>query len=194
MNDIHISEGGSHKQFEKDVESHMSKQIEHFTKEISKLRTGRANPSMVEELRINAYGSLMSLKEIAAISAPEAQLLVIQPWDKSLIVEVEKAIMNSDLNLNPRNDGNVIRIQIPPMSKERRQDLIKVLHQKLEGCKVAIRNTRKDILNFIRDKEKSKDISEDTSKRIQDVLQKITNNSITQAEQISQKKEQEVQG
>lgn len=194
MNDIHISEGGSHKQFEKDVESHMSKQIEHFTKEISKLRTGRANPSMVEELRINAYGSLMSLKEIAAISAPEAQLLVIQPWDKSLIVEVEKAIMNSDLNLNPRNDGNVIRIQIPPMSKERRQDLIKVLHQKLEGCKVAIRNTRKDILNFIRDKEKSKDISEDTSKRIQDVLQKITNNSITQAEQISQKKELEVQG
>jgi ribosome recycling factor len=191
---FNFEEGAPLKHFEQHVQEQMDKHIDHFQKENSKLRTGRANPAMVEDLKVNAYGSIMSLKEIAAISAPEPQLLSIQPWDKSLIPDVEKALTSSSIGITPRNDGNVIRLQMPSMTQERRKDLIKVLGQKLEACKVAIRNARKDILNSVRSAEKSKDISEDYSKRLQDALQKVTDNFITQADHVSQAKEQEIKG
>lgn len=189
---IVLVEGASTKPFETATETVMLEHIKHFEKEVTKLRTGRAHPSMVEDLKIAAYGSTMALKELGAISAPETQLLVIQPWDKSTIVDIEKGISQSDLGVTPLNDGNVIRIILPRITASRREELVKVLNKRLEEAKIAIRTVRKDSNTIIRDAEKGKKISEDYSKRLQDLLQKITDKSIEAVEKISQKKEAEI--
>jgi ribosome recycling factor len=119
---VGIIESGNLKQFEKEIESQMDKHIKHFEKELQKLRTGRAHPSMVEDIRISAYGTTMALKEVGSISVPDAALIVIQPWDKSIINEIEKAVGTSDLGITPQNDGDVIRIKLPPMSSSRREE------------------------------------------------------------------------
>lgn len=189
---MNIVEGSSIKQLEKEIENQMDKHIKHFEKEVSKLRTGRAHPSMVEDIRVSCYGTNMPIKEIASISAQDASLLVIQPWDKSLLDDIIKALSISDLNINPQSDGEIIRLKIPPMSSSRRDELVKSLHQKLEFSKIAIRNTRKDIQNKIREAEKSKDISEDYSKRLQDILQKTTDKFIKLSDDLATQKEGEI--
>lgn len=189
---VGIIESGNLKQFEKEIESQMDKHIKYFEKEIQKLRTGRAHPSMVEDIKVSAYGTTVALKEVGSISVPEAALIVIQPWDKSIINEIEKAIGTSDLGVTPQNDGDVIRIKLPPMSSSRRDELVKFLNQKLETCKIAIRNVRKEIQNKIREIEKSKNISEDLAKKLQEILQKITDKFIKLSDTISATKEGEI--
>ncbi|MGC2310462.1 MAG: ribosome recycling factor [Candidatus Babeliaceae bacterium] len=180
------------KPFEKAVEAEMDNHIKHFDKELIKIRTGRAHPSMVEDLKIAHFGEIMPLKHIGAISAPDPQLLIIQPWDISLIPDIEKAIAQSDLGVTPANDGNVIRIQLPRMSGARRDELAKVLAKKVEECRISLRNVRKDFHNDIREAEKTKKISEDTSRRLQDVLQKITDRFVELADKMGHKKEEEI--
>lgn len=189
---IVLTEGAPTKQFEKDVETEMDGHIKHMEKELLKIRTGRAVPSMIEDVRVASYGSYMTLKELAAISAPDAALLVVQPWDKANIPEIEKALSTSDLGLNPANDGNIIRIQMPKMSSSRREELTKVLAQKVEQGKIAIRNVRKDVHNVVRETEKAKKISEDYSRRLQEALQKVTDKFIQLSDTIAEKKEKEI--
>lgn len=189
---LQLTEGGNTKPFEKELETEMDKEVKHFERELSKLRTGRAHTSMVEDIKIMAYGTFMSLRELASITVPDPSLIIVQPWDKSLLADIEKALATSELGVSPVNDGNVIRVPIPRMSKERRDELIKLLHKKLEECKVAIRNTRKEFQNFIRDIEKEKKISEDYARRLSDILQKTTDRFIEMAEKIGRKKEEEI--
>lgn len=193
MTTITVTEGAPTKQFEKDIETEMDVNLKHFEKELLKIRTGRAHPTMIEDVKVMAYGSLMPLKEVAAVSAPDAALLVVQPWDKANIAEIEKSLSTSDLGLTPMNDGNVIRIQLPKMSSTRRDELAKALSQKHEQCKVGIRNTRKEVHNLLRETEKSKKISEDYSRRLQESLQKITDKMIAASDAIAEKKEKEIQ-
>jgi len=185
-------EGANTKTFEAFVELEMSDALKHLEKELVKIRTGRAHTSMAEDIKVFSYGTFMPLKELAAISAPEAQLLVIQPWDKTLIPEIEKAIGLSDLGITPINDGTLIRLPMPRMSASRREELVKTVSKRLEECKVSIRNVRKDVHNLIRDTEKGKKVSEDYSKRLQDFLQKITDKCIASSDQLASKKEVEI--
>lgn len=189
---FNLVEGAPTKQFETAVEQEMLKPLSHFEKELTKLRTGRAHASMVEDIRVTAYGSMMPLKELSAISAPEPQMLTIQPWDKSVIGEIEKAIALSDLGVTPVNDGNLIRIVLPKMSSSRRDELAKNLAKRLEECRVSIRAVRQDFHNLLRDAEKGKKISEDYSKRLQALLQKTTDAMIEKAKVASDKKEAEL--
>ena len=189
---LSLVEGGSTKPFESAIEQGMQKDIAHFEKEIGKLRTGRANPAMAEDLIVSCYGASMRMKEVAALTTPEAQLLVIQPWDKNLIPEIEKTISQSELGINPTNDGSVIRLVMPTMTSERRAELVKVLNKKLEDCRIAIRSVRETGKKIIKDAEKSKAISEDYSRRLSDILQKITDSYTGKVEAISKKKEAEI--
>lgn len=189
---LELTENTNPKQLDKVVEAEMDKHIKGFEKELLKIRTGRAHPSMIEAIRVTAYGSSMALKDVSAISAPDTNLLLVQPWDKAVMPEIEKALAQSDLGITPLNDGNVIRIQLPKMSSGRRDELTKILGQKLEACKVSLRNVRKDIHNNIRDAEKSKKISEDLSRRLQDNLQKVTDKFVELSDKTAQKKEEEI--
>jgi len=187
-----FTEGGPTKPFEAFIEKEMDKSIKHLEKELIKIRTGRSHTSMIEDIKVSSYGTLMPLKELAALSAPDVQLLVIQPWDKGIIPEIEKAISQSDLGVTPVNDGNLIRIQLPRMSSSRRDELSKIVSQRLEECKIGIRNVRKEVQTLIRDTEKNKKISEDYSKRLQDTAQKMTDKVIEMADKMANKKSQEV--
>ncbi|MBA2307658.1 ribosome recycling factor [Candidatus Dependentiae bacterium] len=189
---VTLVEGAPTKQFEKDVELAMDQHIKHFEKELLKVRTGRAHPSMIEDIRVSVYGSSMPLKEVAAVSAPDAALLVVQPWDKANMGEIEKALSNSDVGVTPQNDGNIIRIQLPKMSSSRREELTKVLLAKLEACKVAIRNVRKEVHNTLRETEKAKKISEDYGRRLSESLQKVTDKLIVVSDTIAVQKEREI--
>jgi ribosome recycling factor len=161
-------------------------------RELASIRTGHATPALVEHIKVEYAGVPTPLNQIAGISAPVAKLLVIQPWDKSSLRGIEKAILKSDLGLNPTSDGNVIRINIPPLSEERRQELVKAVHNRVEKEKVVIRNLRREAMDELRRQEKDKDISQDELKRALDQLQKITDVFITNAEQVGQEKEAEL--
>lgn len=189
---LELIEGGPTKNFEKSLDLEMDPLVKHFEKELLKVRTGRAQPSLVEGLKVNCYNTTMALKEVAGISAPEAQLIVIQPWDPAVLSDIEKAILISDLGLTPLNDGNIIRIQLPKMSSERREELIKTLHKKGEECRISLRNIRKEAQAIMRDAEKGKKLSEDYIRRLQDSLQKITDKYIEIVDKIIHKKEDEV--
>ncbi|HBL98786.1 TPA: ribosome recycling factor [Candidatus Dependentiae bacterium] len=178
--------------FEQALRAEMQKHLEYFEKELSKIRTGRANPALVEDLHVNCYGSSMRLKDLATITTPEAQLIVIQPWDQGNIEAVERAISQSELHLNPVNDGILIRLQLPPMSAARREELVKTVSKKLEECKIALRNVRRDFNNLVRDLEKNKSLSEDIAKRLQTILQKVTDDLIGRSDVICTKKEAEI--
>lgn len=180
------------KSFQTPLEAEMQKPIKHFEGELIKIRTGRAHTSLVENVPVLAYGMTQPLRQLAVLSAPEAKLITIQPWDTSLINDIEKALLNSDLGLTPLNDGKIIRLQLPDMSTNRRDELGKILGKKLEECRVAVRNVRKDFNNLIRDAKKDKVVSENFFNRLEDTLQKVTDKFIAQAEQLSQKKEKEI--
>lgn len=176
----------------KTIEEKMKTSVKTFRTDLSTIRTGHASPALVEHVRVEYAGVPMALNQLAGISAPEAGLLVIQPWDKNSIRDIEKAISKSELGLNPSNDGNVIRIAIPPLSEERRQELIKIVHRRTEERRIAIRNLRHEALNEMKKIEKDSGISQDEIKRSQDQLQKLTDFHILEAEKVSKAKEQEL--
>jgi len=175
-----------------DGEERMGKAIEALRRELATIRTGRANPSLVEHIRVEYYGTPTPLKQLASVTVPEARLLTIQPWDKSSLSAIEKAIQKSDLGLNPNNDGSVIRLAIPQLTEERRKDLVKVVHKKVEEGHVAIRNIRRDAHEMLRDFKKEKEISEDQEFNAQEELQKITDRFIADADKIGEEKEREL--
>ena len=181
------------KTFQNAMDAEMLKSIKHFETELLKIRTGRAHTSLIEDVQVAVYGNAPApLKQLASLAAPDARLLTIQPWDASIINDIEKAIMNSELGVKPLNDGAVIKIVLPEMSSSRRDELIKILGKKLEECKIAIRNVRKDFNNLIRDAKQNKAISENFYSRLTDLLQKITDANTDKADQLASKKEKEI--
>lgn len=176
----------------KPLEIEMQKPIDHFTKELVKIRTGRAHISLIDTIPVNNKGQIKPLKAVANVSAPESRLLVVQPWDTSIIGDIEKALSLSDLGVMPINDGKIIRITLPEMSKQRRDELVKVLEKKLEECRVGIRNIRKEFHNTVRDAKKDKEISENFFSRLSDTLDTVTATFIKKAEETAQKKIQEI--
>ncbi len=175
-----------------DIESRMQKSMSNLQKEFTAIRTGRANPAMFDSVKVEVYGSEMPLNQVATISVPEPRLVVIQPWDKSNLAGIERAILKSDLSVNPANDGNLIRIQIPDLTEERRKEYVKMAKQKAEECRVAIRNVRRDGNDMIKGLEKDKDISEDDSKNYQTRIQKITDKYIDEVQKLTDNKEKEI--
>jgi len=170
----------------------MQKSIEALKRELATIRTGRATPALIEHIKVDYAGVPTPLNQIAGISASGARLLVIQPWDRGTIHSIEKAILKSDLGLNPTSDGNVIRINIPPLTEERRQELIKVVRRRVEERRVAIRNLRHEAMDELKGLEKNKDISQDEHKRALNQLQKLTDSFIADSEQIGRDKEVEL--
>jgi ribosome recycling factor len=170
----------------------MRKTAEGLKKELATIRTGRATPALVEHLKVDYANVPTPLNQLAGISVPEAKLLLIQPWDKTSIRNIEKAILASDLGLTPVSDSNVIRINIPPLSEERRQELIKVVRRRVEERRVMIRTLRHEAINELRELEKNKEISQDENKRLLNQLQKLTEGFIVQAEDIGRDKEAEL--
>jgi len=191
MIEIAFQEGDS-KSFEKLLREHMDRPIKHYEKELASLRTGRATVALLENIKVDAYGQMMGLRELATLGAPDARLLTIQPWDKSVINEIEKAVLASDIGASPTNDGTIIRIQLPQMSASRRDELVKLLGKKTEECKVSVRNIRKDFHNEVRDADKKHIISEDFAEKLSQLLQKVTDQFIEKADQMHEKKTAEI--
>ncbi len=180
------------KALKKDLETRMKKSIEAFKVELKRLRTGRATPDLIKDIKIEYYGQQIELSKIASIIAPEPRLLVIQPWDKSIIGEIERAIQKSGLGLNPQSDGNIIRIPIPPLSEETRQQLVKIVGSHTEKTRVSIRNIRQDGMNKLKRWEKEKEISEDERKRAEKEIEELTKKYIDEAAKIRKEKEKEL--
>jgi ribosome recycling factor len=174
------------------IEVKMKASVKLFHEDLATIRTGHATPALVEHVKVEYAGVPTPLNQLAGISAPEAGLLIIQPWDKSSIGSIEKAILKSELGLNPSNDGNMIRISIPPLSEERRKDLIKVVHRRVEERRVVVRSLRHEAMNELKNLEKDKEISQDEHRRAQEQLQKITDRFIADIEKIGQDKEKEL--
>ena len=174
------------------IEDKMKNSVKMFREDLATIRTGHASPGLVEHIKVDYAGVPTPLNHIAGISAPEAGLLVIQPWDKNSIGNIQKAILKSDLGLNPSNDGNIIRISIPPLSEERRQELIKIVHNRVEERRVVVRNLRHEALNELKKLEKDKEISQDEFHHAQEQLQKLTDGHIIDIEEIGKEKEKEL--
>jgi len=170
----------------------MQASVDALKRELDTIRTGRATPALIEHIKVEYAGALIPLNQLAGISAPEASLLVIQPWDRGSANSIEKAILKSDLGLNPVNDGSIIRLNIPPLTEERREQLIKVVRKRVEEGKIVIRNLRREAVNELKGLEKNKDISQDEHKHALDQLQKLTDNFIDNASKIGRDKEVEL--
>jgi ribosome recycling factor len=170
----------------------MSKSVDALKSDLSAIRTGRASPALIENLMVDYYGVPTPLNQMAAISVPEARLLMIQPWDKQVLREVEKGILKSDMGLVPNNDGNVIRISIPTLTEERRRELVRLVRRKVEEGHVAVRNIRRDGVDQVRQMERAGDLSRDDSRRAQSQIQELTDSYIGQMDAIGQEKEAEV--
>lgn len=180
------------KKIHADTEERMKKAVEAMRKELASIRTGKATTSLLDGIRVDYYGTMTPLSQVANISVPDVRLLVIQPWEKKLIPEIVKAIQKSDLGLNPQSDPNVIRLPIPPLTEERRKDLVKLVKKVVEEGKVAIRNIRRDSNDALKNAEKDKAISEDQSRKGQERVQEITDEHIEKIEEMFKKKEQEI--
>lgn len=176
----------------KTIEDKMKNSVAMFREDLATIRTGHASPGLIEHIKVDYAGVPTPLKHIAGITAPEAGLLIIQPWDKNTIGNIEKAILKSDIGLNPSNDGNIIRISIPPLSEERRQELIKIMHRRLEERRVVVRNLRHEALNELKKLEKDKEISQDEYHRAQEQLQKLTDSHIIEIDELGKEKEKEL--
>ncbi len=175
-----------------DAKQRMGKAVEALRRELATIRTGRANPGLVEHLRVDYYGTPTPLNQLATVAVPEARLLTIQPWDKGSFGAIEKAIQKSDLGLNPANDGSIIRLVIPQLTEERRRELVRVVHKKVEEGRVEIRNVRRDAHTMLRDLLRDKEISEDQEHNAQEELQKVTDRFIEEADAVGQEKEREL--
>ncbi|MFO7289596.1 ribosome recycling factor [Planifilum fulgidum] len=170
----------------------MEKAIQVLKRDLASMRAGRATPALLEKVTVSYYGSEMPVNQLASISAPEPRLLVVQPWDKSALPEIERAILKSELGLTPTNDGNVIRIAIPALTEERRAELVKVVKKSGEEAKVAIRNVRRDANEEIKKMGKNGEISEDDVRRGQDEIQKLTDRYIREVDEVIAAKEKEI--
>jgi ribosome recycling factor len=175
-----------------DTQERMDKTITTLKNELKRVRTGRASLSLVDGIKANYYGTPTPLAQMATVSVPESRLITIQPWDTSAIKEIEKAILKSDLGLTPNSDGKLIRIAIPPLSEERRKDLVKVVHKTCEEYKVATRNIRRDANELIKGFKKDGDVSEDEAFKAQDKIQKMTDSQIQKIDIICKEKEKEI--
>jgi ribosome recycling factor len=175
-----------------ETERRMQKAVEALRQDLTAVRTGRASAALLERIQVDYYGAPTPINHVANVSVPEARLLVIQPYERKMLTDIEKAIQKSDLGINPNNDGQVIRLSIPPLNEERRRDLVKSVHKKLDEHKVAIRNIRRDALDKLREREKKKEISEDELKRCNERLQKLTDRFIDEMEKVGKTKEHEI--
>lgn len=173
-------------------ETRMDKTIEALKQEFASIRTGRASTSLLDKITVDYYGAPTPVNQVANVSAPEPRMILITPWDKSMIGAIEKAILQSDLGLNPSNDGAVIRLAIPQLTEERRKELVKVVHKRAEEAKVAIRNIRRDANEVLKKEEKAKTITEDDSKDGQEKIQKLTDKKIKTVDDLKDKKEKDV--
>lgn len=174
------------------LKTRMDKAVEDFRKEMAATRTGRASVHMLDSINVDYYGSQMPLNQIAQVHAPEAQLITVQPFDPSSLVAIEKAIRTADLGLNPMNDGKIIRVPVPPLTEERRREMVKHLHRVLEEHRTAVRNIRRDGNEAIKKALKDKKITEDQEKRSLDEIQKLTDDEIKKMDEMSKSKEKEV--
>jgi ribosome recycling factor len=175
-----------------DATDRMEKALEAFQRDLATVRTGRASPALVEHLKIDYYGTPTPLNQLATISTPEARLIVIQPWDRASMGAVEKAILKSDLGLNPSNDGTVIRLAIPQLTEERRRDIAKQIRKRTEDARVAVRNVRRDCHDRMRRLEHDHEISKDDLHRSEKELQELTDDQIKEIDRIGHEKEEEV--
>lgn len=175
-----------------DVQHRMESAVEALRRELQTVRTGRASPALLERLMVDYYGTATPLQQLSTIHATDARTLTIQPWDRHALGDIEKAILKSDLGLTPTNDGQVIRLTLPPLTEERRKDLVKLVHKKVDEAKVAVRNCRRDGHDTLRDQEKKKEVTADELKRGTDRLQKLTDRFIGELEKVGEAKEQEI--
>jgi len=175
-----------------ETEDRMGKSVEAFSRELIKIRTGRATPNLLDGIKVDYYGTETPINQVASISIPEPRLIAIQPWEKSMIAVIEKAILKSELGITPVTDGNFVRLNIPPLTEERRRDLVRMVKKVAEDYRVAIRNVRRDANDQLKKAEKSSDISEDESKRTQNDVQELTNTYIEKIEEFLADKEKEI--
>lgn len=176
----------------KSAEHRMQSAVTALDREMNTVRTGRAQPALVETLKVDYYGTPTPLNQMAAINAPEPRMITIQPWDKTQLGTIEKAIQKSDLGLTPTNDGNIIRLAIPALTEDRRKELVKVVHKKAEDGRVAVRNVRRDSLEELRKLQHDKEISDDDERRAQERLQKLTDKYVAEIDKHGHAKEQEL--
>lgn len=176
----------------KDAKSRMAKSVETLRHELTKLRTGRAHTSLLDHIMVDYYGSEVPLKQVANVGVEDSRTLTVTPWEKQMVAVIEKAIMKSDLGLNPNTAGTVMRIPLPPLTEERRRDMIKVVRHEGEGARVAVRNIRRDANNDFKELLKEKEISEDDERRAQEQIQKLTDQAIADIEKVLQAKEAEL--
>ncbi|MGA7886905.1 MAG: ribosome recycling factor [Acidobacteriaceae bacterium] len=174
------------------LRSRMDKAVADFQTNLASVRTGRASIHMLDQVKVDYYDTPTPLNQVAQLTTPDANMLVIQPWDASLIAEIEKALRTSDLGFNPNNDGKLVRVPVPPMTEERRRDVVKHLHRVLEDHRTAVRNIRRDGNDLIKKTAKDKKISEDEEKRSLDEIQKLTDEEIKRMEEMAKKKEAEI--
>lgn len=175
-----------------DARARMAKSIDAFRTELTKIRTGRAHPSLLDHVSVDYYGTPTPINQAANVIIEDARTLAVTPFDKGMVKAIEKAILESDLGLNPATSGTVIRIPLPPLTEERRRDLIKVVKNEAEGARVAIRNIRRDANSTLKELEKEKEITEDEMRRAEDRIQKLTDEQVAQVEKIFETKEQEM--
>ena len=175
-----------------DTTERMGKTITALENELKRIRTGRASLSLLDGIRVDYYGTMTPLNQMATVAVPESRLITIQPWDASVLKDIEKAVLKSDLGLTPSNDGKIIRLAIPPLTEERRKELVKVVHKMCEEHKVATRNIRRDSNDLLKSLKKDGDISEDDAFKAQDEVQKITDNFIQKIDDVYKEKEKEI--
>jgi len=176
----------------RDAESRMSRALEALERDLAAIRTGRAATALVERIPVEYYGTSTPLNQLASISVPEAHSIVIQPWDRSALGAIEKAIQKSDVGLMPNVDGTAVRLNIPPLTEERRRDLVKLVHKRMEEARVEIRKDRRDVADHIKRAEKDGDLTSDDARREQDVLQKVTDRWTAEVDRVGKHKEQEI--
>lgn len=176
----------------KHVKESMNKSIDNLRRELAGIRTGKANPALLDGIKVMYYGQMVPLKQVASIAVPQARLITVQPWEKTLVPEIEKAIQASELGLNPQSDGVLIRLPIPPLTEERRKDLVKVVKKYAEDARVAIRNIRRDANDQYRKLEKEHQLSEDNMHDQQEEVQKLTDKFVTEIDEVVSAKEQEI--
>ena len=175
-----------------ETERKMDSSITALKRELSAIRTGRATPALIENVPVDYYGVPTPLNQIASISAPDSRAIMVQPWDKQALQEIEKSLIKSDMGFNPSNDGTIITVPIPPLTQERRQELVRLLKRRLEESKVSIRNVRRDGIDSLRKLERAKSISQDENRRTQDQLQKSTDNHVKIVDDLGASKETEI--
>ena len=176
----------------REAQTHMDKAMEALRREFNTVRTGKASPALLDMVRVDAYGSKMPLNQVASVSSPESRMLIVQPWDKGLMKEIERAIRDAELGLNPSNDGNVIRVPIPALNEERRREMVKTLHKLAEEGRVAVRHARQEANKDIKRRQGEHEISDDDAHREMERIQKLTDEHIAKIDSLLKTKEQEV--